>query len=40
MIGSFFLPTGWLKKRYSKYMLSVKKMSEAFDRLRALTANA
>jgi heptosyltransferase-3 len=40
LIGSSFLPTGRLKERYWKYMLSVNKVSEAFDRLRALTANA
>jgi heptosyltransferase-3 len=40
LIGSAYLPTGWLKERYWKYMLSVNKVSEAFDRLRALTANA
>jgi len=40
LIGSAYLPTGWLKERYWKYMLSVNRVSEAFDRLRALTANA
>jgi|HubBroStandDraft_5_1064220.scaffolds.fasta_scaffold13103_3 heptosyltransferase-3 len=38
LIGSSLLPTGRLKERYWKYMLSVRKVSEAFDRLRALTA--
>ncbi|MGX7003164.1 glycosyltransferase family 9 protein [Caballeronia sp. KNU42] len=40
LIGSAYLPTGRLKERYWKYMLSVNKVSQAFDRLRALTANA
>jgi hypothetical protein len=40
LIGSVYLPTGRLKERYWKYMLSVNKVSDAFDRLRALTANA
>jgi heptosyltransferase III len=40
LIGSAFLPTGRLKERYWKYMLSVNKVADAFDRLRALTANA
>jgi heptosyltransferase-3 len=40
LIGSTYLPTGLLKERYWKYMLSVNKVSAAFDRLRALTSNA
>jgi ADP-heptose:LPS heptosyltransferase len=40
LIGSAYLPTGRLKERYWKYMLSVNKVSQAFDRLRALTASA
>jgi hypothetical protein len=39
-IGSSVLPTGRLKERYWKYMVSVRKVLEAFDRLRALTSNA
>jgi heptosyltransferase-3 len=40
LIGSGYLPTGRLKERYWKYMLSVNKVSDAFDRLRALAPNA
>jgi len=40
LIGSGYLPTGRLKERYWKYMLSVNKVSNAFDRLRALAPNA
>ena len=35
LIGSTFLPTGFLKERYWKYMLSVRQVSRAFEQLRA-----
>jgi heptosyltransferase-3 len=35
LIGSTFLPTGFLKERYWKYMLSVRQVSRAFDQMRA-----
>jgi heptosyltransferase III len=35
LIGSTFLPTGYLKERYWKYMLSVRQVSRAFDQMRA-----
>jgi heptosyltransferase III len=34
LIGSTFLPTGFLKERYWKYMLSVRRVSRAFEQLR------
>jgi hypothetical protein len=35
LIGSTYLPTGRLKERYWKYMLSVGKVARAFEQLRA-----
>ena len=35
LIGSTYLPTGFLKERYWKYMLSVRQVSRAFEQLRA-----
>ena len=35
LIGSTYLPTGFLKERYWKYMLSVRQVSRAFDQMRA-----
>jgi heptosyltransferase-3 len=35
LIGSTYLPTGFLKERYWKYMLSVSQVSRAFEQLRA-----
>jgi len=35
LIGSTYLPTGFLKERYWKYMLSVRQVSRAFEELRA-----
>lgn len=35
LIGSTFLPTGFLKERYWKYMLSVGQVSRAFEQMRA-----
>jgi heptosyltransferase III len=35
LIGSTYLPTGFLKERYWKYMLSVRQVSRAFDEMRA-----
>jgi len=34
LIGSTYLPTGFLKERYWKYMLSVRQVSRAFEQLR------
>jgi heptosyltransferase III len=34
LIGSRYLPTGFLKERYWKYMLSVRRVSRAFEQLR------
>jgi heptosyltransferase III len=34
LIGSTYLPTGFLKERYWKYMLSVRRVSRAFEQLR------
>lgn len=35
LIGSTYLPTGFLKERYWKYMLSVRQVARAFEQLRA-----
>ena len=35
LIGSTYLPTGFLKERYWKYMLSVRQVSRAFEQMRA-----
>ena len=35
LIGSTYLPTGFLKERYWKYMLSVRQVSRAFEQLSA-----
>ncbi|HTI18020.1 MAG TPA: glycosyltransferase family 9 protein [Trinickia sp.] len=35
LVGSSLLPTGRLRERYWKYMLSVGKVTQAFDQLRA-----
>lgn len=35
LIGGAYLPTGRLKERYWKYLLSVGKVIQAFEQLRA-----
>jgi hypothetical protein len=34
LIGGAYLPTGRLKERYWKYLLSVGKVTQAFEQLR------